>query len=98
VNRAKIKFEEGYRDFVIRTSLSCVALGPQTCLHYPTARHVYLNHTCCVPGANGPFPAANKDALRRLAEANIEVHEYTADHPDEVAQWYFDNRKPPGLI
>jgi NitT/TauT family transport system substrate-binding protein len=50
-----------------------------------------------VLGANGPFLAANKDALRRLAEANIEVHEYAANHPDEVAQWYFDNLKPPGL-
>jgi NitT/TauT family transport system substrate-binding protein len=50
-----------------------------------------------VLGANGPFLQANKDPLRRLAEANIEVHEYTANHPDEVAQWYFDNLKPPGL-
>ena len=55
-----------------------------------TQTGVYKNHTCCVLGANGPFLAANKDALRRLAEANIEVHEYTANHPDEVAQWYFD--------
>ena len=51
-----------------------------------TQTGVYKNHTCCVLGANGPFLAANKDALRRLAEANIEVHEYTANHPDEVAQ------------
>jgi NitT/TauT family transport system substrate-binding protein len=50
-----------------------------------------------VLGANGPFLAANKDALRRLAEANIEVHEYTANHPDEVAKWYFDALKPAGL-
>jgi NitT/TauT family transport system substrate-binding protein len=62
-----------------------------------TQTGVYQNHTCCVLGANGPFLAANKDALRRLAEANIEVHEYAANHPDEVAQWYFDNLKPPGL-
>ncbi len=62
-----------------------------------TQTGVYKNHTCCVLGANGPFLAANKDALRRLAEANIEVHEYTANHPDEVAQWYFDNLKPAGL-
>jgi NitT/TauT family transport system substrate-binding protein len=62
-----------------------------------TQTGVYQNHTCCVLGANGPFLAANTDALRRLAEANIEVHEYTAYHPDEVAQWYFDNLKPPGL-
>ena len=62
-----------------------------------TQTGVYQGHTCCVLGANGPFLQANKDALRRLAEANIEVHEYTANHPDEVAQWYFDNLKPPGL-
>jgi NitT/TauT family transport system substrate-binding protein len=57
----------------------------------------YEGHTCCVLGANGPFLAANKDALRRLAEANIEVHEYTAAHPDEVAKWYAENLKPAGL-
>jgi len=62
-----------------------------------TQTGVYEGHTCCVLGANGPFLAANKDALRRLAEANIEVHEYTANHPDEIAQWYFDNLKPAGL-
>jgi NitT/TauT family transport system substrate-binding protein len=62
-----------------------------------TQTGVYKNHTCCVLGANGPFLDANKDALRRLAEANIEVHEYTANHPDEVAKWYFDALKPAGL-
>jgi NitT/TauT family transport system substrate-binding protein len=62
-----------------------------------TQSGAYLNHTCCVLGANGPFLAANKDALRRLAEANIEVHEYTANHPDEVAKWYLDALKPAGL-
>jgi len=62
-----------------------------------TQTGVYEGHTCCVLGANGPFLEANKDALRRLAEANIEVHEYTASHPDEVAQWYFETLKPAGL-
>ncbi len=62
-----------------------------------TQTGVYKNHTCCVLGANGAFLKANKDALRRLAQANIEVHDYTANHPEEVAQWYFDNLKPPGL-
>jgi NitT/TauT family transport system substrate-binding protein len=57
----------------------------------------YQGHTCCVLGANGPFLAANKDAIRRLAEANIELHDYTANHPDEVAKSYVDNLKPPGL-
>jgi NitT/TauT family transport system substrate-binding protein len=62
-----------------------------------TQTGAYLNHTCCVLGANGPFLVANKDAIRRLAEANIEVHEYTANHPEEVARWYAENLKPPGL-
>lgn len=62
-----------------------------------TQTGVYEGHTCCVLGANGPFLEANKDALRRLAEANIEVHEYTATHPEEVAQWYFEALKPAGL-
>ena len=57
----------------------------------------YEGHTCCVLGANGKFLAANKDAIRRLAEANIELHEYTAAHPDEVAKWYAESLKPPGL-
>ena len=62
-----------------------------------TQTGVYLNHTCCVLGANGPFLTANKDAIRRLAEANLEVHEYTANHPDEVANWYAETLKPAGL-
>jgi len=57
----------------------------------------YEGHTCCVLGVNGQFLTANKDAIRRLAEANIEVHEYTASHPGEVAKWYAENLKPPGL-
>jgi NitT/TauT family transport system substrate-binding protein len=57
----------------------------------------YKDHTCCVLGANTAFLKANKDALRRLAEGNIEVHEYTANHPDEVAKWYAENLKPAGL-
>ncbi|HXX03869.1 MAG TPA: ABC transporter substrate-binding protein [Xanthobacteraceae bacterium] len=62
-----------------------------------TQTGIYENHSCCVLGANGPFLAANRDAVRRLAEANIEVHEYTANHPEEVAKWYFENLKPAGL-
>lgn len=62
-----------------------------------TQSGVYEGKVCCVLGANGPFLAANKDALRRLAVANIEVHEYTAAHPDEVAHWYADTLKPAGL-
>jgi NitT/TauT family transport system substrate-binding protein len=62
-----------------------------------TQTGVYDGHTCCVLGANGPFLEANKDTLRRLAEANIEVHDYTEAHPDEVAAWYFEALKPAGL-
>ncbi|GGC77562.1 ABC transporter substrate-binding protein [Chelatococcus reniformis] len=62
-----------------------------------TQTGVYEGHTCCVLGANGPFLTANKDAVRRLAEANIELHEYTANHPDEVARWYFETLKPADL-
>jgi NitT/TauT family transport system substrate-binding protein len=62
-----------------------------------TQTGVYEGHTCCVLGANGEFLKANKDALRRLAEANIEIHEYTANHPDEVAKWYLEALKPAGL-
>jgi NitT/TauT family transport system substrate-binding protein len=58
---------------------------------------IYQGRTCCVIGANGAFLAANKDALRRLAEANIEIHEYAWKNPDEVAAWYIDALKPAGL-
>ncbi len=59
-----------------------------------TQSGVYEGRVCCVLGANGPFLEANKDAVRRIAVANLEIHDYTAAHPDEVAQWYFDNLKP----
>lgn len=49
---------------------------------------------CCVLGVNSAFLEANKDAVRRLAEANIEIHEYTKSHPDEVAQWFVKNLNP----
>ncbi|HEY0328301.1 MAG TPA: ABC transporter substrate-binding protein [Rhodopseudomonas sp.] len=62
-----------------------------------TQTGVYEGHVCCVLGANGPFLNANKDALRRLAQANIEVHDYVAAHPDELAKWYLDTLKPAGL-
>ena len=35
--------------------------------------------------------------LRRLAEANIEIHEYTANHPTRWRQWFVDNLNPVGL-
>ena len=59
-----------------------------------TQTGVYQGRVCCVLGANGPFLEANTDAVRRIAAANLEIHDYTAAHPDEVAQWYFDNLKP----
>jgi NitT/TauT family transport system substrate-binding protein len=62
-----------------------------------TQTGIYEGHTCCVLGANGSFLKANKDALRRLAAAGIEVHEYTASHPDEVAQWYLETFRPADL-
>lgn len=49
---------------------------------------------CCVLGVNSSYLAANKDAVRRLAEANIEIHEYAARHPGEVAKWFIDNLNP----
>jgi ABC-type nitrate/sulfonate/bicarbonate transport system substrate-binding protein len=33
----------------------------------------------------------NLDAVRRVAAANLEIHEYAANHPDEVARWYAAN-------
>jgi NitT/TauT family transport system substrate-binding protein len=49
---------------------------------------------CCVLGVNSDFLQANTDAVRRLAEANIEIHEYTAAHPAEVAKWFVENLNP----
>lgn len=49
---------------------------------------------CCVLGVNSAFLDANKDAIRRLAEANIAIHEYTSAHPDEVAKWFVGNLNP----
>lgn len=49
---------------------------------------------CCVLGVNSAYFEANKDAVRRLAEANIEIHEYAAKNPGEVAKWFVDNLNP----
>lgn len=57
----------------------------------------YENAVCCVLGANGPYLAANPDIVRRVAAANVEIHEYTANNPAEVAAWYFKTLKPSGL-
>lgn len=62
-----------------------------------TQTGVYQDHTCCVLGANGPFLQENRDAVRRLAETNIELHEYVSGHVEEVAEWYLEALKPAGL-
>jgi NitT/TauT family transport system substrate-binding protein len=59
-----------------------------------TQSGIYQDRVCCVIGANGPYLKAERDAVRRLAEATLEVHEYTANHPDEVAKYYVDAYKP----
>jgi NitT/TauT family transport system substrate-binding protein len=59
-----------------------------------TQTGVYEGRVCCVLGVNGPFLKANLDAVRRVAAANLEIHEYTANHPDEVAAWYAEALKP----
>jgi len=62
-----------------------------------TQTGAYEGRVCCVLGVNGPFLEANRDVIRRVALANLEIHEYTANHPDEVAKWYATNLKPEGL-
>ena len=61
---------------------------------YNTQSGVFEGAVCCVLGVNTAFFEANKDAVRRLAEANIEIHEYAAAHPDEVAKWFVENLNP----
>ncbi|CAN7654594.1 ABC transporter substrate-binding protein [Pararhizobium sp. LjRoot238] len=59
-----------------------------------TQTGTFKDRVCCVLGVNGDYYEANKDAIRRVAAANLEIHQYTAKHPDEVAKWYFDTLKP----
>ena len=59
-----------------------------------TQTGVFEGTVCCVLGVNSTFLQANKDAIRRLAEADIEIHEYASQHPDEVAKWFVDNLNP----
>ncbi|MDP9588351.1 UNVERIFIED_ORG: NitT/TauT family transport system substrate-binding protein [Shinella zoogloeoides] len=59
-----------------------------------TQTGTFKDRVCCVLGVNGDYYEANKDAIKRVAAANLEIHQYTAKHPDEVAKWYFDTLKP----
>ncbi|WP_312413688.1 ABC transporter substrate-binding protein [Shinella sp.] len=59
-----------------------------------TQTGTFTDRVCCVLGVNGDYYEANKDAIKRVAAANLEIHQYTAKHPDEVARWYFDTLKP----
>ncbi|WP_234188143.1 ABC transporter substrate-binding protein [Shinella sp. NM-101] len=59
-----------------------------------TQTGTFKDRVCCVLGVNGDYYEANKDAIKRVAAANLEIHQYTARHPDEVAKWYFDTLKP----
>lgn len=59
-----------------------------------TQTGTFKDRVCCVLGVNGDYYESNKDAIRRVAAANLEIHQYTAKHPDEVAKWYFDTLRP----
>jgi sulfonate transport system substrate-binding protein len=59
-----------------------------------TQTGVYADRTCCVVGASGRLLKQDPDAARALVRAVLEVHEYTAAHPQEIAQNYFDLYKP----
>ncbi|MDR3516689.1 MAG: ABC transporter substrate-binding protein [Azospirillaceae bacterium] len=59
-----------------------------------TSTGFFKDRVCCLLGASGDFLKNNRDAVRRVAAATLEVHEYTASHPEEVAQYYVDLTKP----
>ncbi len=55
---------------------------------------LYEKRTCCVVGATGALLKSDKAVVRALVEAVAEVHQYTADHPEEIARHYLDTFKP----
>lgn len=59
-----------------------------------TVSGVYQDRVCCVIGANGAYLAENKPAVQGVVEAIAEIHDYTADHPDEVAAFYIATYRP----
>ena len=61
---------------------------------YNTQSGVFDGAVCCVLGVNANFLEANRDAVRRLAEANIELHEFAGANPDKVADWFVKNLNP----
>ena len=61
---------------------------------YNTQSGVFDGAVCCVLGVNANYLEANRDAVRRLAEANIELHELAAADPDRVADWFVKNLNP----
>jgi NitT/TauT family transport system substrate-binding protein len=59
-----------------------------------TQTGVYQDRLCCAVAARGDFLRNNRDVTRRVVTALIDIHEYTAAHPDEVAAFYIARYKP----
>lgn len=59
-----------------------------------TQTGVYQDRLCCAVAARGEFLQRNRDVVRRVVLGLIEAHEYTADHPREVAAFYIERYKP----
>ena len=59
-----------------------------------TQSGVYKDRLCCAVAVRGDFLRTNRDVTRRVITALIDVHEYTAAHPDQVAAFYIAKYKP----